>query len=90
MKALLAIAVVATLAGCQANKPLSELTYTELKQVAVDIEKRCADQGAPRGSPNWDVCTKQEVTRENARRNRIASSAGPTVCTAVGYTVICN
>lgn len=90
MRSLFFGLAVLTLAGCQQNKPVSELSYTELKQVAAQIEQRCVDQGAPRGSSGWDMCIKQEATRETARRNRARQIADSTViCNQVGSSTIC-
>jgi hypothetical protein len=90
--ALIGLAVI--LAGCQANRPLAELSYSEIKLVADEIEKRCAAQGAPRGSSEWDACARQEITRENARRNRARQVAdsianSTVVCNQVGTATVC-
>lgn len=91
MKALIVIVIAAGLAGCQSNRPIAELSYTEVKALAVVIEQRCEDQGVKRGDPQWDTCTKQEISRESARRNRARQVADSTViCNRIGTTTICN
>lgn len=96
MKIALMIAAALALAGCQQNKPIAELSYSEVKELAGVIRQRCEAQGVKQGGPEWDACTKQEISRESATRNRraaaIASAAnsGPTVCNTIGYTTICN
>ena len=89
MKALIVGVIAAGLAGCQ-PKPIAELSYTEVKALAVVINQRCIDQGVKPGTPQWDTCTKQEISRENAQRNRAARAADSVViCNQVGFSTIC-
>jgi hypothetical protein len=55
------VAVVAT--GCETTLP-SEMSHTELKQLAQKIYQRCIDQGVNPKSAEVDVCTKHETRRE--------------------------
>lgn len=90
MKALIVVVAVG-LAGCQSNRPIAELSYTEVKELAGMIRQRCAEQGVKEGDPQWDACTKQEISRESARRNRARQVADSTViCNRIGTTTICN
>lgn len=57
------------LSACQANKPLDELSYSELKTVADQIGARCEAQGITRKSPEWGLCVQQETNRERAARD---------------------
>jgi hypothetical protein len=87
-----ALAVCGLLAGCQREKPIAEMTYTEVKVLAAQIGDRCEAQGAKRGTPSWDICTKQEANREDALRTRRSAGGGggPTVCNTFGATTVCN
>lgn len=90
MKALIAVGFALTLAACQQNRPIAELSYTGVKELAVVINQRCIDQGVKPGTPQWDDCTKQEISRENSRRNRAARAADSVVvCNQVGFSTIC-
>lgn len=90
MRLLVLLVVGLGLAGCVSNKPVAEMSYTEVVQLAGTIESRCVAQGVRRGTADWDICTKQEVNREVARRNRIASQPPTVICNRIGDTVICN
>ena len=80
--------------GC--TKTVAEMNYTERKELAGEIVKRCYAQGVKSGTPEMDTCMQAETQSEVAKRNRQAAvqdarrSSGPTVCNKVGYTVICN
>lgn len=80
MKAI-AIAVAAlSLAACQGPKQVSDMSYTEMKQLAAEITQRCIDQGAKPGTPEMDLCgqieAKREVnSRQGAAQNRAAGLA---------------
>lgn len=92
MKTLLTIGFVAVaLAGCQSRKQISEMSYTEIKDLAAVINQRCLDQGVKPEDPQWQTCTKQEISRENATRVRARQVADSTViCNRVGTATICN
>lgn len=67
------------------------MSYSETKQLALQLHKRCADQGAPQGSSEFDACMKQEVAREASIRNeRHAKKNSGVVCFQSFNTVICN
>lgn len=89
----LAVVFLAILAGCQ-SKPIEQLSYTETKQLAQQLHKRCADQGAPQGSAEFELCMKQEIGREasirNERAERKRNYRGPVVCNRSFNTVICT
>lgn len=90
MKVVLAVVAALALAACNSSKPISELSYSEVKALASVIDQRCVDQGIGPNSPEWDACTKQEITRENARRVRARQVADSTViCNQVGTSTIC-
>ena len=91
------IALVAALAGCQ-TKTVEEMSYSERKQLASVISKRCADQGYTDGNPEMPACIKQEVSREVATRRREAAredaisasgGGGTTYCQGFGTNVVC-
>lgn len=67
MRLAVAALAVVVVSGCQ-TKQISEMSYSEIKETAAQIEKRCTDQGFPRGSKEFDPCIRQEVEREDAMR----------------------
>ena len=92
MRAVLA-ALCLILAGCQASKPVSEMSYSEVKQLAAELERRCAAQGYGRGHPEFTACARQEFDREyatraeaNARRRTIANSV---YCQNFSGSIVC-
>ncbi|RWO34732.1 MAG: hypothetical protein EOS10_00045 [Mesorhizobium sp.] len=81
---------VVLLAGCQ-SKPIEQLSYSETKELAKQLHQRCAAQGAPRGSAEFDACMKQEVSREGSiRRDAAARRQSGIACFNSFGTVICN
>lgn len=92
MKTLIVVGLTAlALTGCQSRKQISEMSYSEIKDLAVVINQRCLDQGVKPEDPQWQVCTKQEISRENANRVRARQVADSTViCNRVGTATICN
>jgi hypothetical protein len=67
----LAVAALMTLAGCQ-TKPIEQMSYTEVRQLAGEIAKRCNDQGVKGPSREFSACTQQEITREASLRQENA------------------
>ncbi|MCQ1571735.1 hypothetical protein NFO65_13465 [Neorhizobium galegae] len=63
--AVMMVAIVAT--GCETTLP-SEMSHTEIKQLAQKIYQRCIDQGVDPKSAEMDVCTHQEGQREISAR----------------------
>lgn len=64
---LVGLACGLALAGCQ-SKPIEQMSYTELNQLAGVLAKSCLDQGVKAGSAEMDLCLRQEVGREKATR----------------------
>jgi hypothetical protein len=91
MRAFLLVAATSFgIVGCQ-QKTIAELSYTEMKQLAGEILQRCIDQGVKSGTPEMDICAKQEISRENSRRNRARRAADSTViCNQVGTAMVCT
>lgn len=89
MRKTIVMAAAAILAGCQ-GKPISEMSYTETRALAVEINQRCRDQGLNSEMPEWKICVQQEITRENSIRNRAARKADSgVICNRVGFSTIC-
>lgn len=87
-----AVVCFVILAGCQ-SKPVEQMSYSEIKQLAATLEKRCGAQGYARGHPEFMSCVRQEFNREystrqeaEARRRAIASSV---YCSQFGNSVVC-
>ncbi|WP_426237384.1 hypothetical protein [Pararhizobium sp. DWP1-1-3] len=70
--AIIGVAVIG-LVGCETKLP-SEMSYTEIKQLAQKLIQRCIDQGATPNSAEMDACLHQEKQRELTTRydNRAA------------------
>lgn len=91
---VLGVAAIA-LAGCQ-SKPVEQMSYTEVRALAGEIQKRCEAQGARSPSAEFEACIQQEVTREKSvraanyarRQSGVTCSSFPT---GGGYaTTVCN
>lgn len=67
MKILVAVVGAALLVSCQ-TKQIDELSYSERKELAAQIAKRCADQGYPDGHREQEACIRQEISKEYAGR----------------------
>jgi hypothetical protein len=83
------------LAGCQ-SKPVEQMSYSEVRALAHDINKRCNDQGVFGPSAEFDACTRQEISREKSiraanyarRQSAVACRSFPT---GGGFsTTVCN
>ena len=76
------------LAGCQT--PVEQLSYSELKKLEADLQKRCVSQGYKPGNPEFKACVEQEFRREASIRQEAADRQNSTtVCNVVGNTVVC-
>jgi hypothetical protein len=67
MKLRALFAVSLCLAGCQ-TKQLAEMNYSERRDLAVEITKRCYAQGVKPNSPQMKICTDAEIQSENYKR----------------------
>lgn len=67
MKRIALIAMAMAAAGCQ-SKPIEQMSYTELNQLSGEIVKRCYAQGVKPRTREMQICTQQEITREQATR----------------------
>lgn len=65
---IIGLAAVA-LAGCQSTKRVSEMSYSEINQLADQIIQRCLDQGVKKNTPEMNTCTRIEANREIASRD---------------------
>jgi hypothetical protein len=63
MKHALFLSVLA-LTGCQTKPPLEQMSYSELGQLAGQIEQTCIARGNKLDTPEYKVCTLQEINRE--------------------------
>lgn len=67
---LIACAVGAlALGGCR-GKSVNEMSYSEIRTLAAEINARCEAQGVKPSSPEWKICTQQETNREIAMREK--------------------
>lgn len=68
MKLTIAMCVgVLSLSACQ-TKPIEQMSYTEVKALAGEIQKRCYAQGVKPNSREYDMCIRQEISREQSTR----------------------
>jgi hypothetical protein len=65
---LIVLAPLLLVAACA--KPVSEMNYAEISQLATEIKARCAADGADPGTPQYSSCAKVEAQYEINRRNR--------------------
>jgi hypothetical protein len=80
------VGLVLLLAGCEST-PVEQMSYSETKELALRLHKRCADEGAPQGSKEFDACMRQELSREASLRRERHNT---TVCMPIGYAVVCQ
>lgn len=67
MKRIALVVMAMVVAGCQ-SKPIEQMSYTELNQLSGEIVKRCYAQGVKPRTHEMQICTQQEITREQANR----------------------
>ncbi len=92
MKFLMVIALAA-LASCQ-SKEVTEMSYSEVKALVAEKAQECVAQGVKPGTQEMQLCLRQEVNAEQARRHNRnarlqAAAASSTYCQAFGNTVQC-
>ncbi len=68
MRKILIIGAVAALVSSCQDKPISEMSYSEVKALSLDLHKRCWAQGIKDNSPEMKLCLQQEFNRESAMR----------------------
>jgi hypothetical protein len=56
------------LTGCQSKPPLQEMSYSQMGQLADQIDQTCIAQGNLPDTPEFRMCTLQEVSREQYSR----------------------
>jgi hypothetical protein len=70
MKHRLFLSALTLTTGCQTKPPLEQMSYSELGQLAGQIQQTCIAQGNKLDTPEYKVCTLQEISREQyARQN---------------------
>ena len=50
--------------GCQSRPPLQQMSYSQLGQLAGQIQQTCVAQGYKLDTPEYNVCTLREISRE--------------------------
>lgn len=87
-----AITVLACVALCSCvGKPVQEMTYTERRELAGQLVKRCQDQGVKLQTPEMSECTKQEALREvTIRQKADIDRRSAAVCNNFGVTTVCD
>lgn len=90
MKYAFSIVACIALTSC-VGKPVQEMSYTERRELAGQLVKRCMDQGVKLKTPEMEQCTKQEALREVTIRNKAdADRRSTVVCNNFGTTTVCN
>lgn len=81
------------LAGCQTQE-VSEMSYSQYKDLAVQKNKECQAQGVKPATNEMKACVSHELNREqavranhNARLQAAANSS--TYCQGYGNSVVC-
>lgn len=59
---------VLALTGCQTKPPLEQMSYSQLGRLAGQIEQTCVAQGNKLDTPEYKICTLQEIRREQYAR----------------------
>jgi phage terminase Nu1 subunit (DNA packaging protein) len=90
---VLIIGLAMTLVGCQSQE-VSEMSYSQVRDLAIQKNKECAAQGVKPGTEEMKICVSHELNREQAlRQNRNARlravAASTTTCQGFGNTVTC-
>ncbi|NVM43185.1 hypothetical protein HWX16_23150 [Ochrobactrum intermedium] len=65
--AIIVLGAALSLSACQ-TKPIEQMSYTEVKALAGEIQKRCYAQGVKPNSREYDMCIRQEISREQSTR----------------------
>ena len=68
MRVVIVLLAACVLAGCQSTKPVTEMSYSELKTLGGQLEQRCIDQGVKVGTPEMSQCKGVEINREVVMR----------------------
>ncbi len=58
------LSALALTTGCQTNPPLEQMSYHQLGRLAGEIQQTCAAQGYKLDTPEYNVCTLREISRE--------------------------
>jgi hypothetical protein len=53
-----------TLIGCQTKPPLEQMSYSQLGRLAGQIQQTCVAQGYKLDTPEYNVCSLGEISRE--------------------------
>ncbi|WP_037069700.1 hypothetical protein [Rhizobium favelukesii] len=90
---VLIIGLALLLAGCQSQE-VSEMSYSQTKDLAIQKNKECAAQGIKPGTNEMKMCVTHEMNREAAlRHNRNArlqaAANSSTYCQGYGNSVVC-
>lgn len=85
--ALLALFVAPALSAC--TKTVDEMSYSEVKEYAAEMHKKCLAQGVKDG-PEMQLCINQEARADQSRRIRQRQIAhSTTYCQSFGSNVVC-
>ncbi len=76
--------------GCNST-PVSQMTYTQKKQVEKEVADRCTAQGYGPNSPERGACIQQEASREvSTRQERHDRLNSGVTCFRSFNTMICD
>jgi hypothetical protein len=89
----LIVGLALLLAGCQSQE-VSEMSYSQFKDLAIQKNKECMAQGVKPGTNEMKMCVSHEMNREAAvRQNRNArlraAANSTTYCQGFGTNVVC-
>jgi hypothetical protein len=93
IQVVVVFAAAVVLAACQ-SKEVSEMSYSETKNLAIQKNKECIAQGVKPGTDEMKMCVTHEMNREAAVRSnknaRLRAAANSTTyCQGFGTNVVC-
>jgi hypothetical protein len=94
---IVAVAIALASAACR-PRMIEQLSFSEIRELRAEIDRRCAAQKAGPGTKDYEECFIAETRREDANRRDTARrldavadslSRRPITCTTVGTVTNC-
>lgn len=63
-KHALFLSALALTTGCQTKPPLEQMSYSQLGRLAGQIQQTCVARGYKLDTPDYNICTLKEISRE--------------------------
>lgn len=85
-----ALTTLVTLMACEQQKTIEEMSYAEVRALAVELREKCRAAGATEGAA-FEACAKQEAQRERlSRQNAQVRRANAYTALAAGMQQTSN